>query len=113
MSDDSFFRRGLNFLAYVCLLIVSYALVYGIYQEYISAKTDFVESKESVTVQDNPAILVKFVNPPPGVASYGTDYTIEVSDWVVGTKGEENQYSKVRYLTTYSFKTDWEFFKIN
>ena len=72
-------RLAIDTIAYCCLLLVSYGLVTGVYQEYQESKTNFSITKEPVTVKDNPAILVKFTNVPE--LRYGIDYVIEVSTW--------------------------------
>lgn len=78
-KEENYYRKGLDVTAYGCVLLVSYFLVSGIYKEYLEARTDFAVTKEPVTIDDYPAVLVKFIN-VPGI-KYGTDYTIEVRDW--------------------------------
>ena len=65
MSSQStrYWRLAFEATAFCILLLVSYSLVIGVYKEYQESKTYFVVTKEPVTVDDNPAILVKLIKP--------------------------------------------------
>ena len=73
--------------AYGCLLVFSYALVIGIYEEYHEGKTDFFTTKVPLTMADYPAILLEFkpwqedITDLPPRLEYGAHYILKVHDW--------------------------------
>ena len=69
-------RLAVDAAVYCCLLLLSYYLVNGVFLEYQEFKTKFSVTKEPVTIEDNPAILVKFVK--CGELIYGVNYNITV-----------------------------------
>ena len=73
-------RKGFNMAAYGCFLLLSYALVKEVYEEYQEGKSDFQVAKLPLTSADYPAIVFKFTQFPPDL-KYGRDFTIQ--SWVM------------------------------
>ena len=68
MLHAGFSKKLLDILVYAVLVVMSYILMKGVCQEYLEAKTAFHQSKVSLGVEDNPAVLLLFD------AKRGTDF---------------------------------------
>ena len=81
---DDGYRKPANALVYALLAGVTYSLLYGIIQEFLEVKTDFVISRQPVEIEDNPAVLLQF--DVWEEIKYGVDYNVIVKEWNSGSE---------------------------
>ena len=72
-------QKWFDMVAYGCFLLLSYALVKEVYEEFQEGKSAYQVGKLPLTSADYPAIVFKFTRFPPGL-KYGHDFTIQ--SWV-------------------------------
>ena len=83
MDISNNFEKLAVAIVYAILVSVSFVLVQGIYTEYLEDKTDFYLSKQSLAVEDNPALLISIAARDCNMCDirFGDDYSVNLLHW--------------------------------